>query len=154
MLFRSEGASDGVDRITLCRLLAERFVDSRLVPRAMLLLAEEAERVAETLSQRARRRLAGVSEADLRDYYLSDSGLDRYSKLGVVFDFNESTGEFVYDGGAYRELVKRFPRGEEAALARQRLEFTRRKMEPPSALGRSDPGMLSKNIPFVFANQK
>ena len=23
-----------------------------------------------------------------------------------------------------------------------------------SALGRSDPGMLSKNIPFVFANQK
>jgi alpha-aminoadipate carrier protein LysW len=114
----------------LCRLLNEHFSRSRLVPRAMLLLGEEAERAAHTLSQRAHRRLAEVPGADvrLRDYYLSDAGLDRYSKLGVVFDFNEATGEFVYDGKAYRELVRRFPGGEEATLARQRLELTSRKM--------------------------
>lgn len=124
-----EGSSDGVDRITLCRIIIERFGQSRLVPRAMLLLGEEAERVAETLSQRTRRRLAEVRGADasLRDYYLSDAGLDRYSRLGVVFDFNESTGEFVYDGKAYREIVRRFPEGEEAKLARQRLDLTSRK---------------------------
>jgi hypothetical protein len=96
----------------------------------MLLLAEEAERVAETLSQRTRRRLAGVSGADLRDYFLSDAGLDRYSKLGVVFDFNVSTREFVYDGRAYRELIRRFPGCEEATRARRRLGLTGRKMEP------------------------
>ena len=125
-----EGNPDGVDRITLCRILDAHFSHSRLVPRAMLLLGEEAERVAETLSQRTHRRLAEVHGADvrLRDYYLSDAGLDRYSKLGVVFDFNESTGEFVYEGKAYREIVRRFPGGEEARRAREHLELNRRKM--------------------------
>jgi len=124
-----EGSSDGVDRITLGRIIIERFSQSLLVPRAMLLLGEEAERVAETLSQRTRRRLAEVRVADasLRDYYLSDAGLDRYSRLGIVFDFNESTGEFIYDGKAYREIVRRFPEGEEARLARQHLDLTSRK---------------------------
>jgi len=122
--------SDGVDKIALCRILSQRFSQSQLVPRAMLVLGEEAERVAEALSQRTRRRLAEVRGADasLRDYYLSDAGLDRYSKLGVVFDFNEATGESVYDGQAYREVVRRFPDGEEASLARQRLELNNRKM--------------------------
>ena len=124
--------NDGADKITLCRILNDRFVKSRLVPRAMLLLGEEAERVAETLSQRTRRRLAEVrgAVAGVRDYYLSDAGLDRYSKLGVVFDFNQSTGDFVYDGKAYREVVRRFPGSEEATLARQRLELTSQKITP------------------------
>lgn len=123
-------ASDGVERITLCRILNERFSKSPLVPRVMLLLGEEAERAAQTLSQRTRRRLAEVpgAVASARDYYLSDAGLDRYSKLGVVFDFNESTGEFVYDGKVYREVVRRFPECEEARLASQRLELTSRKI--------------------------
>src|SRR5882724_5068628 len=122
--------SDGVDKIALCRILSQRFSQSQLVPRTMLQLGEEAERIAATLSQRTRRRLAEVPGADakLRDYYLSDAGLDRYSKLGVVFDFNEATGEFVYDGKAYREVLRRFPDGEEASLARQRLELNNRKM--------------------------
>src|SRR5437867_6847258 len=125
-----EGSSDAIDKITMCRILDLRFSQSRLVARSMLQLGEEAERVAETLSQRTRRRLAEVRGADasLRDYYLSDAGLDRYSKLGVVFDFNDSTGEFVYDGNAYREVVRRFPEGEEARLARQRLELNNQKM--------------------------
>jgi hypothetical protein len=95
----------------------------------MLLLGEEAERIAETLSQRIRRRLGEVrgAVAAIRDYYLSDAGLDRYSKLGVAFDFNESTVEFAYDGNAYREVIKRFPTSEEAALALQHLETTSKK---------------------------
>lgn len=124
-----EESGDGIDRITLCRMLIGHFSQSQMVPRAMLLLGEEAERVAETLSQRTRRKLADVRPADatLRDYYLSDAGLDRYSRLGIVFDFNESAGEFVYDGKAFLEIVKRFPKSEEARLARQHLDLTSRK---------------------------
>jgi hypothetical protein len=143
-----ENSNDAVDRITLCRIIIEGFGRSRSVPRAMLLLAGEAERVATTLSQRTRRRLSDLrgseanlrgeaslrgseanlrgSEASLRDYYLSDAGLDRYSRLGIAFDFNETTGEFYYDGKAYREIVRRFPVAEESKLARQRLEFASR----------------------------
>jgi hypothetical protein len=130
---RIETANDGFDRIRLCRILIERFGKSQLVPRALLLLGEEAERAAETLSQRARRRLADVSvdhsNAGLKDYYLNDTGLDRYSKLRIVFDFNESSSEYVYDGRAYHDLLKRFPDREETTQARQRIELATQKME-------------------------
>ncbi|PYT02243.1 MAG: hypothetical protein DMF60_21890, partial [Acidobacteria bacterium] len=59
---------------------------------------------------------------------LNDAGLDRYSKLRIVFDFNESISEFVYDGRAYRDVVRRFPDREEATIARKRLELAGRKM--------------------------
>ena len=126
-----ETASDGLDRIWLCRILIERFGQSRLVPRALLLLGDESDRAADTLTQRARKRLAEVQLGNatrLSDYYLNDAGLDRYSKLRIVFDFNESIAEFVYDGRAYRDIVRRFPHREEAILARQRLELESRKM--------------------------
>lgn len=126
-----ENASDGIDRIGLCRILILRFGQSRLVPRALLLMGEEADRAAETLTQRARKRLAEVQVENatrLSDYYLNDAGLDRYSKLRIVFDFNESIAEFVYDGRAYRDIVRRFHDSEEATLARQRLELASKKM--------------------------
>jgi hypothetical protein len=124
-----ESSSDAVDRITLCRIIIDRFARSHLVPRALLLLGEEAERVAQTLSQRTRRRLAEVRDADasLHDYYLSDAGLDRYSRLGVAFDLDDSTGEFIYDGKAYTDIVRRFPRSEEAGIARQHLDTANQK---------------------------
>ena len=55
-----EGTKDGVDRISLCRLLIERFSQSPLVPRALLLMGEEADRAAQALTQRARKRLADL----------------------------------------------------------------------------------------------
>jgi len=96
----------------------------------MLLLGEEAERVAASLTQRIRRRLGEVRDAvaAVRDYYLSDAGLDRYSKLGVAFDFNESTAEFVYDGKVYRDVIKLFPKSQEAAVARERLGANAKKI--------------------------
>ena len=95
----------------------------------MLQLGEEAERVAETLSQRTRRRLAEVRgvDASLRDYYLSDAGLDRYSRLGIVFDFDEANLQLIYEGRAYREILRRFPKAEESRLARQRLDLLEEK---------------------------
>ncbi len=132
ILSLAQANGDSIDRIALCRILIDHFRQSRLTPRAQLLIGEEADRAAETLGQRARRRLGEAARDDanvkLREYYLSDAGLDRYSKLHVVFQFNESTAEYIYDGKAYREIIRRFPDSDEAKLARERLEAGRQKM--------------------------
>ena len=121
-----EGARDGLDRIALCRFFIEHFKRSPLAPRALLAIAEESDRAATALTRRARTRLANLKDNDngvgLRDYYLSDVGLDRYSRLGIKFDFNEASAQYVYNGDAYRELIKRFPNADEAARARKRME--------------------------------
>ncbi|HKP88269.1 MAG TPA: hypothetical protein VJZ26_19345 [Blastocatellia bacterium] len=118
--------ADGVDRITLCLLFIEHFNRSRLAPRAWLAIGEEADHAAATLTRNARRRLkalgGGNGNASLRDYYLNDAGLDRYSRLYVAFDFKDSTSEYAYDGRAYREIIRRFPNSEEARIARARLD--------------------------------
>lgn len=121
-----EETSDGLDRIALCRLFLEHFSRSSLAPRALLIIGDTADHAAATLTEHARRRLKSLDEqnarATRRDYYLNDSGLDRYSKLGVTFDFREDATRYAYDGKAYREILKRFPRSEEAQVARDRLD--------------------------------
>jgi hypothetical protein len=121
-----EGTSDGLDRIALCRLFLEHFSRSSLAPHAWLVIGDVADHAAATLTGRARRRLKNLDEqpvnATRRDYYLNDAGLDRYSKLGIVFDFRDDSTRYAYDGKAYRELLKRFPHSEEAPVARDRLD--------------------------------
>jgi hypothetical protein len=104
-------------------LFLEQFSRSPLAPRALLAMAEEADHASVSLTQNARKRLKDVDERGdkLRDYYLSDAGLDRYSKLGIAFNFKQSTTEYVYDGKAYRDIVKRFPHSPEAQQARKQL---------------------------------
>ena len=123
-----ETASDGLDRIAMCELFLEHFGRSKLAPRVLLAMAQEADRAATALSRRARKRLAKLDEDNSRDYYLNDPGLDRYSKLRVKFDFNQSTTEYVYDGQAYREIIRRFPASDEAKLARRRLDRAGQKL--------------------------
>ena len=123
-----ETASEGLDRISMCELFLEHFGRSPRAPRVLLALAQEADRAATALSRRARKRLAKLDEENSRDYYLNDPGLDRYSKLGIKFDFNPSTSEYVYDGRAYREIIKRFPASDEAKRARQRLDRAEQKL--------------------------
>ena len=122
---------DGLDRIALCQLFLEHFNRSPLAPRVLLAMAEEADRASVTLSQHARKHLKDVDAGggvNLRDYYLNDSGLDRYSKLGIAFDFEQATSEFVYDGRAYRQILKRFPHSAEAQLARKRLDSVEQRL--------------------------
>lgn len=127
LLQLAENASDGFDRIALCLLLTESFRSSPLIPKALLAMAAEAERAAPMLSRRAAKRAATIdprtANASLRDYYLNDAVLDRYSKLRVSFDFDEAAGQYVYDGWAYRAIIKRFPASEAATIARERLEL-------------------------------
>jgi hypothetical protein len=128
----AESASDGFDRIALCLLLTESFKSSPLVPKALLVMAAEAERAVSTLSKRATKHIAtvspGTSNASQRDYYLSDPSLDRFSKLRISFDFDEVGGQYVYDGAAYRVIIKRFPASDAAKTAREQLELMARRL--------------------------
>ena len=121
-----EETGDGLDRLALCRLFLECFNHSRHAPRALLLMAEEAERAAASLTQHARRRLKTLEEShpgkEAEAYYLSDPGLDRYSRLHIGFRFDAAQSRYAYDGQGYRELIRRHPQSAEAATARQRLE--------------------------------
>lgn len=127
-----KSTSDSVDRIVLCRMMGEHFKNSPLEKQALLVLGEEADRAAKTLSKRTNKRLTGLNpvalRAGLRDYYVNDSRLDRYSRLSVRLKYNEETGEYVYDGSAYSAIVKRFPQSDEAVIASQRLEKEREKL--------------------------
>jgi hypothetical protein len=124
LLRLANSADNGLDRIVLCRLLVEHFNRSPLVPRALLELGAEAERAAASVGARARKRLSNLEKDDrmARDYFLSDAGLDRYSRLGVRFDFDEAAAEYIYDGQAYRDIIRRAPLSPEARAARDRLD--------------------------------
>ncbi|MEN3334071.1 MAG: hypothetical protein V7641_3436 [Blastocatellia bacterium] len=121
-----EETGDGLDRIALCQLFLERFSRSRLQPRALLLLGEEAGRAAAALTQHARRRLKTLDEqqpgATVEAYYLNDPGLDRYSRLRIAFRFDAAQTRYAYDGKAYRDIIRRYPQSAEAEIARRRIE--------------------------------
>jgi hypothetical protein len=121
-----EETGDGLDRIALCQLFLERFSRSRLTPRALLLLGEEAGRAAVSLTQHARRRLKTIDErkngADTEAYYLNDPGLDRYSRLRIAFRFDATQTRYAYDGKAYRDIIRRYPQSAEAEAARRHIE--------------------------------
>ena len=120
-----DSRSEEIDRLTLCRLLIDHFPRSALIARALLAMGKEAERAATEIASLARKRLSKMGEenhnAPVRDYYLSDTALDRYSRLRIRFDFDESTSAYIYDGQAYRELIKKFPASDEAKTAQLRL---------------------------------
>jgi len=41
----------------------------------------------------------------------------------VMFDYDAASDRIVYDGAAYRELARRYPRSDEAQDARKKLEI-------------------------------
>ncbi len=122
-----EDTQDEFGRVRLARLYAVQYRGKDLAPRALLLLGQTAEQVATKLSREAHRRVGEPDEAldkqlSERAYMLNYVGLDRYNKLGVTFDYDEASERLIYDGSAYREILKSYPRSQEAAEARTRLE--------------------------------
>jgi hypothetical protein len=108
----------------LARLCADEFRATKHAPRCLLLLGEAAEHAAERLTRDAKRRVgdeepsAGLSK---RDYFLNFAGLDRYNRGGVTFDYDQAAERIVYDGEAYRELLRRYPKSAEAQARKERL---------------------------------
>ena len=115
--------SQGFDRISRARIFLDYFPRSRLCPAVLLLLGDTAERLAAKLSNDATRRLnADLGDAPEFSYYLNYTGLDRFNRQRVGFVFDKSTKHFHYDGSAWRELVRRYPKTSQAEEARKRLE--------------------------------
>jgi hypothetical protein len=121
-----EDTKDDFARARLARLCAEQYRGSELAARALLTLGEAAERAASKLSREAQKRV-GTAEETLeknlreRDYLLNYVGLDRYNKLGITFDYDTVSEQLIYDGGAYREILKKYPRSVAVKDAQDRL---------------------------------
>ena len=126
-LLRLIKASEDFDRIARARIFLDYFRLSELRPEALLIYAFAAEESAAHLSRDASRRLdAGemnAGGAPVFSYFLNYNGLDRYRRLGVVFDFDPASQRYRYDGAAWREILRRHPHAPEAAEARKRLEL-------------------------------
>lgn len=120
-----EETTDDFVKARLARLCADEFRTTKFAPRCLLTLGETAEKVAERLTRDANRRVgdeepgAGLTK---RDYLLNFSGLDRYNRIGITFDHSEAGDRIIYDGLAYREALKRYPRSAEASEADSRLK--------------------------------
>ncbi len=122
-----EDTKDEFGRARLARLYADQYRGKDFAPRALMVLGQTAEQAASKLSRDARKRVGEPDEVldkrlSERDYMLNYVGLDRYNKLGITFDYDETSERLIYDGSAYREILKHYPRTPEAAEARTRLE--------------------------------
>lgn len=118
---------DDFARARLARLCADQYRGLELAPGALLAVGEAAERAASKLSREAKKRVGDPDETldknlREREYLLNYVGLDRYNKLGITFDYDEVSGHLVYDGGAYREIMKKYARSPAASEAKARLE--------------------------------
>ncbi|MGE0130187.1 MAG: hypothetical protein AB7U82_19045 [Blastocatellales bacterium] len=120
-----EETRDEFTKARLAKLCADEFRSTKFAPKALMILGETAESAGDRLTRDAKRRVgdeepdAGVSK---RDFMLNFAGLDRYNRIGVTFDYDAASDRIVYDGGAYRELARRYPRSDEARTIRERLE--------------------------------
>jgi hypothetical protein len=123
-----EETRDEFTKARLARLCADEFRSTKFAPKALLILGETAESVADRLTRDAKRRV-GDDEPDAsprpgltkRDFMLNYAGLDRYNRISVTFDYDAASDRIVYDGAAYRELARRYPKSLEAKDAGVRL---------------------------------
>lgn len=119
-----EETKDEFTKARLAKLCAEEFRATKFAPKALMILGAAGENAAERLTRDAKRR-TGEDEpsADVRKRYhlLNYVGLDRYNRIGVTFDYDEASDRIVYDGAAYRQLLRRYPRSDEAQAAREKL---------------------------------
>ena len=125
-LLRLVRGSAEFDRLARAHILLEAFPRSTLRPAALLAYGDAAAEAAERLTREANRRLdpgemqAGGAPAE--SYFLNYHGLDRYRRLGVVFNFDPASRRYRYEGAAFREIIRRHPHSPEAAEARRRLD--------------------------------
>jgi len=114
-------SSTDFDRIVRARILLDYFPRSSLRPDVLLLLGDAAASAAVKLTRDADRRIGDIKFGASSSYFLNYAGLDRYNRQGVVFQFNEESSRLVYDGAAWREIIRRFPRSPQAVDAQKRL---------------------------------
>ena len=115
--------SEDFDRISRARIFLDHFPRSPLRPEVLLLIGDTAEQLSAQLTTSATRKLSEtLGSAPEFTYYLNYTGLDRYNRLRVTFIFDQPTKRFHYDGDAWREVIRHYPKSAEASEARKRLE--------------------------------
>jgi hypothetical protein len=120
-------SADEFERVARAKIFLDLFPRSPLRPKVLLIFGDAAEEAAGKLSREAERRFerrelpaAGAPEFS---YYLNYSSLDRYNRQKVTFTFDRSNKKFHYEGWAWREIVRRYPKSPEADEAQKRLAF-------------------------------
>jgi hypothetical protein len=108
------------DRIVKARIFLDYFPLSPLRPEVLLLLGDAAEEAAVKLSRDAERKFDASLTAPASSYFLNYIGLDRYNRQHVIFTFDEKSRRLRYDGAAWREVLRRFPRSPQAVEAQKR----------------------------------
>jgi hypothetical protein len=125
-LLRLIRGSESFDRIQRARIFLDTFTHSPLRPAVLMLYGEAAEETATKLSRDASRRLdegeMKAGGAPAFTYFMNFNELDRFNRQGITFVFDRGTKQFHYDGAAWREVLRRYPRSPEAEQARKRLE--------------------------------
>jgi len=117
-----ENSSD-FDRIARARIFLDVFPHSPQRPKVLLLFGDAAEKAATRLTRDATRKLTRLNEETPQfTYFLNYSGLDRYNRQGIHFVFDREQKRFRYDGAAWHELIRKYPKTPEATEAKKRLE--------------------------------
>lgn len=119
-------SSEDFDLIERARIFLDLFSRSKHRPAVLLLFGDGSEEAAAKLSREAARRLDEKEMkgggAPFYTYFMNYNGLDRYRRQGIAFVFDERAKQFHYNGEAWREIVRRYPRSAEAVAAQKRLE--------------------------------
>jgi len=123
------GGTDEFERIARARIFLDTFLHSALRPKVLLALGDAAEEAADQLTREARRRFERreipTDGAPEFSYYLNYNGLDRYNRQGVTFTLDRQKKQFHYEGGAWRDILRKYPNSPEAIEAAKRLENLR-----------------------------
>ncbi len=118
-LLRMIRSATEFDRVIRARIFLDYFPRSPARLEVLELLAATVEEVAPKLSREAARRVG--EDATAFSYFLNYSGLDRYNRQGVRFVFDREARQLHYDGAAWKEIVRRYPRSVQAEEARKQL---------------------------------
>ncbi|HWP54495.1 MAG TPA: hypothetical protein VN476_10155 [Pyrinomonadaceae bacterium] len=121
-LVRLLDGADEFERVARAKIFLDLFPRSPLRAKVLLIYGDAAEEAAAKLSREAERRFERrelpTGGAPEFSYYLNYNSLDRYNRQGVTFTFDRTNKKFHYEGGAWREIVRRYANSAEAAEAR------------------------------------
>jgi len=127
-LVRLLEGGDEFERVARAKIFLDLFPRSPLRPKVLLIYGDAAEEAAAKLSREAERRFERrelpAGGAPEFSYYLNYSSLDRYNRQAVTFTFDRTNKKFHYEGWAWREIVRRYPKSSEATEAQKRLNLS------------------------------
>ncbi|NBO64658.1 MAG: hypothetical protein EBU88_07410 [Acidobacteria bacterium] len=97
-----EGTADDFVRISLARICQREFAGTEEARIAQSVVADAAARVAAKLTLEIRRRAGDSFTANRRPLFLNYPGLDRYNRIGVLFDYDSERDQLFFSRPARR----------------------------------------------------